>query len=82
MKISRDYVQSGGDNPGIMRAIQGLYADALAPPPPPAPLPASHAAPVAVQAAANPIQEHLQTLIQQVWGLGIRGLWVLGGLVC
>jgi hypothetical protein len=65
-----------------MRAIQGLYADALAPQPPPAPQPASYAPPAAAVAAPNPIQEHLQTLIQQVGVWGVRGVWVLGGFVC
>ena len=73
MKISRDYVQSGGDNPAIMRAIQGLYSDALLPQPAQsAPPHTSYAAPVAAPQPptlmANPIQDHLQTLIQQVCG--------------
>jgi hypothetical protein len=62
-------VQGGGDNPAVIRAIQGLYADALAS------HPAAHAAPAAAAPAlsavtANPIQDHLQTLIQQVLAAG------------
>ncbi len=76
MKISRDYVQSGGDNPAIMRAIQGLYSDALLPQPAQsAPPHTIYAAPIAAPQPptlmANPIQDHLQTLIQQVCGSGV-----------